>query len=292
MGSVRNPVGPLPSSIYWRRRAVVLLLLALLTVLAVWAVNFRDGGGNSAHGPGGRSPVPSITPGPSASGPLISTRPGGSVGGGGDDGDEAADGGSGDSGSPEGSSKGADSGAAGGDSEGATEGATEGGAQAGAAGAGSSGAAGTGGSVGGDGGAPLPAGSSLPDCGPGVSLSVRSTANAYEPGERPRFTLTATNPSTTACKLDVGPDSAVFTITDVDDRHVWASDDCPKSRAPYLLQVPAGGSTSYDVEWDRRTSSPKCAAPKGRSAPYGTYLLEVKLPGRSAKQTSFVLKNV
>ncbi|MDX3235593.1 hypothetical protein PV392_07830 [Streptomyces sp. ME03-5709C] len=283
MGSVRNPVGPLPSSIYWRRRAVVLLLLALLTVLAVWAVSLRGGGGNSANGPGGRAPVPSITPGPSASGPLNSSRPGGSVGGGrgGDEGGDTADGGTGDSGASGGSSRGAGTGGA--------SGADDGGEEAGA-----SGAAGTGGSVGGSGGevVQLPAGSSLPDCGPGVSLSVRSADNAYEPGERPRFTLTATNTSSTACKLDFGPESAVLSITDVDDRHVWASDDCPTSRAPYLLQVPAGGSTSYDVEWDRRTSSPKCATPKGRTAPYGTYLLEVKLPGRSAKQTSFVLKNV
>ncbi|MFG2306540.1 hypothetical protein [Actinacidiphila glaucinigra] len=260
---MRNPVGPLPSSIYWRRRAVVLLLLALLTVLVVWAVNSRDSGGNSANGPDGRSPAPSITPGPSASGPLNSSRPGGSVGGGGggDDGGDASDGGSGDSGA------------------------------SGAAGTGGSGGSGSDGGNGG-GGAQLPAGSSLPDCGSGVTLNVRSTDNAYEPGERPRFTLTATNTSATACKLDFGPDSAVLTITDVNDHHVWASDDCPKSRAPYLLQVPAGGSTSYDVEWDRRTSSPRCATPKGATAPYGTYLLEVKLPGRSAKQTSFVLKNV
>ncbi|MEU1620726.1 hypothetical protein ABZ479_25915 [Streptomyces sp. NPDC005722] len=281
---MRNPVGPLPSSIYWRRRAVVLLLLALLTVLAVWAVNSRDGGGNSANGPDGRTPAPSITPGPSASGPLNSSRPGGSVGGGGgDDGGDASDGGA-DGGT-------GDSGATDGGSQGAAAGAGDGGADSGA-----SGAAGTGGSGGssgnGGGGGQLPAGSSLPDCGPGVSLSVRSTDNAYEPGERPRFTLTATNPTATACKLDFGPESAVLSITDVGDHHVWASDDCPRSRAAYLLQVPAGGSTSYDVEWDRRTSSPQCATPKTRTAPYGTYLLEVKLPGRSAKQTSFVLKNV
>ncbi|MDX2854030.1 hypothetical protein PV342_37505 [Streptomyces sp. PA03-3a] len=283
MGSMRNPVGPLPSSIYWRRRAVVLLLLALLTVLVVWAVNSRDGGGNSANGPDGRSPAPSITPGPSASGPLNSSRPGGSVGGGGgDDGGDASDGGSGDSGAAEGSSQGGDSGAA------------DGGADSGASGAAGTGVSGGSGSDGGNGGggAQLPAGSSLPDCGSGVTLNVRSTDNAYEPGERPRFTLTATNTSATACKLDFGPDSAVLTITDVNDHHVWASDDCPTSRAPYLLQVPAGGSTSYDVEWDRRTSSPRCATPKGATAPYGTYLLEVKLPGRSAKQASFVLKNV
>ncbi|MGW3248394.1 hypothetical protein [Streptomyces sp. NPDC001070] len=279
MGSLRNPVGPLPSSIYWRRRAVVLLLVALLTVLVVWSVNSGGGGGNSANGPDGRSPAPSITPGPSASGPLNSSRPGGSVGGGGDGGDASDGGGSGDSGATEGSSQGADAGT--------TDGATgDGGTDAGASGAGGTGGAG------GSGGGQLPAGSSLPDCGPGVSLSVRSIDNSYESGERPRFAVTATNSSATACKLDFGPDSAVLTITDVNDHHVWASDDCPQSRAPYLLQVPANSSTSYYVDWDRRTSSPQCATPKGRTAPYGTYLLELKFPGRSAKQTSFVLKNV
>ena len=42
---MRNPVGPLPSSIYWRRRAVAGLLVALLAVLIAWAVTSGGGGG-------------------------------------------------------------------------------------------------------------------------------------------------------------------------------------------------------------------------------------------------------
>jgi hypothetical protein len=77
----------------------------------------------------------------------------------------------------------------------------------------------------------------------------------------------------------------------VDDKHIWAGNDCPAAKGAYLLQVPAASTTTYAVTWDRTTSSPKCATPKGAKAPTGTYLVEAKLSGFAAKQTSFVLKN-
>ncbi|MEV8411989.1 hypothetical protein AB0P45_00005, partial [Streptomyces niveus] len=79
MGSMRNPVGPLPSSIYWRRRAVAATLIALLALLVVWVVTSGggDGGKKRDDGANGEAPAPSITPGPSGSGPAISEQPGG-----------------------------------------------------------------------------------------------------------------------------------------------------------------------------------------------------------------------
>ncbi|NEE61000.1 hypothetical protein G3M55_92895, partial [Streptomyces sp. SID8455] len=75
---MRNPVGPLPSSIYWRRRAVAGLLVALLAVLAAWAFTSVGSKGSQDDGkPGGSDPVKSITPGPGSSGPAISQQPGG-----------------------------------------------------------------------------------------------------------------------------------------------------------------------------------------------------------------------
>lgn len=268
---MRNPVGPLPSSIYWRRRAVVVCLVALLALLILWAVNSGGGGGsgNGADGDNGHTPAQSITPGPSASGPLNSGRPGGSVGGG-------------SGGSPSGS---ADTGSTDGGSSGGT---TSGGSST----SGADGGTTSGGSTSGGGSGQLPAGSALPDCASGrVSLTVRSVSNTYEPGEKPKFKLTATNSGGTSCKLDLGATAAVFTVTDVDDNHVWANDDCPASKSAYLVQVPAGGSATYVVQWGRTTSSPHCATPKGAHAPTGTYLVEAKLPGFAAEQTSFVLKN-
>ncbi|MCX3058441.1 hypothetical protein [Streptomyces beihaiensis] len=267
MGSLRNPIGPLPSSIYWRRRAVLLAVVALLALLIAWVVNLGgpggDGGTDSA---GGKHPTKSITPGPSGTGPAISQHPGGrdeSTGSGGADGS----GGDGSAGSGGGSDD-----SAGGD-------------QSDGSGSGGSGA----GTSSGD---QVPAGSSLPDCtAGGVTLSVRSTHNSYAPGDEPKLILTAKNTSDKACKVDLGPKAAVLTITKAGgDQQFWSSDDCPSDPSSVLLRVPAGGSVTRTVTWDREPSAPQCATPKSGKASAGTYLVEAKAPQLAAVKTSFVLK--
>ncbi|MEK8172011.1 hypothetical protein NKH77_29825 [Streptomyces sp. M19] len=61
MGSLRNPIGPLPSSIYWRRRAVALALLVLTVLLVVWVFAMGDSGGggeDDAKKPGNSGACP------------------------------------------------------------------------------------------------------------------------------------------------------------------------------------------------------------------------------------------
>ncbi|MEU3292901.1 hypothetical protein ABZ722_11125 [Streptomyces longwoodensis] len=278
MGSLRNPVGPLPSSIYWRRRVVLVSVIALLALLITWIVTSGGSGGhNGADGDDGKNPASSITPGPSGSGPAISQHPGGR--------DESNGGGSGTGGSSSGSSAGD--------------------------GSGSGGSAGSGGSGGGDGNGDasvsagtvgegvgggsaattLPTGTTLPNCTPSVvTLTLRSVRNSYAPGETPTFRITAKNGSGSDCKLDLGPKSAVLTLTQAgatDD--YWASDDCPKVSGSLLYRVPAGETFTYTVKWDRRPSAPHCATPPAGKAGPGTYLVEAKVPGFAKAQTSFVL---
>ncbi|MEV0963925.1 hypothetical protein AB0J25_15265 [Streptomyces sp. NPDC049910] len=272
MGSLRNPVGPLPSSIYWRRRAVALLLLALLALLIAWAVSSGDpGAGASGDGkPGGAGPAPSITPGPSGSGTAISEQPGGRDESG-DSGDSAGTGAGGSAGA------GGDAGAGGGD--------------------GKNGDPAAGGAANGGGTGPaerVPAGSSLPDCAPGaVELTVRSVRSAYTPEERPRFELAVYNPSAVTCKADLGPAKAVLTVSAINDGEndkVWSSKDCPAGGGSLLLKVPAGRTVTHTVDWDRRGSAPRCATPSATAAAPGSYLLEVAFPGASVAPASFRLE--
>jgi hypothetical protein len=122
-----------------------------------------------------------------------------------------------------------------------------------------------------------------------VQLTLTSAQNSYGPGETPQFRLKAVNSSSVSCKLDFGPRSAVFTITKAaDNSHVWASDDCPTTGSR-LMEVPAHGSTTYTLHWNAKTSSPKCASPKGQTAQPGTYLVQAQLPGHGTEQASFVL---
>lgn len=272
---MRNPVGPLPSSIYWRRRAVAGLLVALLAVLIAWAVTSGGGGGGGRDDakPGGSEPVESITPGPGSSGPAISQQPGGRD----ESDDEGGTGGSGGSGeSSGGAGDGTSTGGSGtgtGDPSGAAEG-----------------AAGSGG--GGSAGQQVPAGSPLPECKPSaVRLSLR-TKVSYGPDDKPKFELIAKNTSSSTCKADFGPKSAVLTVTEAggeDDDPIWSSKDCPAAAGPLFLKVPAGATVIHTVDWNRTLSAPGCATPPSGKAGPGTYLLEAKAPGEPVQRASFVL---
>ncbi|BDM73058.1 hypothetical protein HEK616_65450 [Streptomyces nigrescens] len=280
MGSLRNPIGPLPSSIYWRRRAVALAIVVLLALLVVWALNLGGGGNGGDEGKGGahgKGPATSITPGPSSAGPAISQKPGGrgESGSGGESGDDSgASGGAGSSGGGSGGAGGEDDGAGGGSGGGA-----------------SAGGAGAGGPIGQGSGKGVPAGSSLPNCtDPKVELVLRSVKDSYAPDKKPKFELTIKNTADAACKVDLGRKATVLTISDAagGDR-VWASNDCPSGTAPALLQVPANGSVKRTVEWDRRASGPQCATPSSATVPSGKYRIEAKVPGLESARTSFVL---
>ncbi|GAB2958920.1 hypothetical protein GCM10027075_68610 [Streptomyces heilongjiangensis] len=250
----------------------MLAVLGVLALLVVWVVTSGGGNGkNDAGGSNGKNPVPSITPGPSGSGPAISQAPGGR--------DETGDGsGSGGDGSGSGSDTGSGSGS--GDGDGGTG--TGGGSQGGGTGSG-------GGSTSGE---QVPVGSSLPNCtSSAVKLSIRSVRNAYAPGTDPTFELVARNSSGKDCKLDLGPEHTVVTITPTGaDDAFWSSDDCHETAGSLLFRVPAGDQVTYTVQWNRDPSAPNCATPSAGSAKPGTYLVEAKAPGLAKDRTSFVLE--
>ncbi|MEU0832807.1 hypothetical protein [Streptomyces sp. NPDC005969] len=269
MGSLRNPIGPLPSTIYWRRRAVAATLVALLALLIVWAVTSGGSKGNKDDSrPNGSGPAHSIGPGPASSGPAYSQQPGGR-----DESGTTDDGGDGSGGTDAGSE----------DTTGGT-------------GDGSNGDPGTvsgSGSVSGGGteGRQVPAGSSIPDCTASALQLTLRTGLRYGPGEKPKFQLIAKNTSSTACKADFGPKSAVLTITEAggDDAEVWSSKDCPRNAGSVLLEVPAGATIVHTVEWDRQKSTPQCATSTAGSVGPGTYLVEAKASGEPVQRASFVL---
>ncbi|WP_330174335.1 hypothetical protein OG875_12760 [Streptomyces sp. NBC_01498] len=280
MGSMRNPVGPLPSSIYWRRRAIAATLTALLALLVVWVVTSGgdDGGKKRDDGANGDTPAPSITPGPSGSGPAISEQPGGRDEPGDTEGDTGSAGTGGD---PGGTDAGADDGGTGDGGSGGTAGSAGAGGTANGGGAGGGVADGASGSTTGE---RLPAGSALPTCSASaLTLKLESRKVAYEPGEKPTFRIVATNGSAKDCKADLGPKSVVLTVTDSESEEIWSSKDCPKTDR-LLLKVPAGGTVTRTVVWDLNQSAPRCATPPPGKAGPGTYLVEAAAPGATVKQ--------
>lgn len=260
VGSLRNPVGPLPSSIYWRRRAVLASAAALAALLAVWFVSSR-GGGTSTNGKGGGNgsgPTRTITPGPSGSGPAISQAPGGR----------------------------AESGTGGGSAAGAGGGTSKNTDQGGGANSGSSGG-GTGASQ------AVPADSPLPTCAASaVQWEVKSVKNEYETNEKPRLELLVRNVSGSTCKFGLGPKQAVVTIFQTTGaKQVWSSADCPSGPGTAFFRLPAQGETKQSLEWDRKLSAAdQCQSPPAGTPAPDTYVVEARTPGLPVARTSFVLK--
>ncbi|MER7750678.1 hypothetical protein [Kitasatospora sp. NPDC097643] len=307
MPSLRQPVGPLPASIYWRRRVVVLVAVAAVIALIAWLMNDQDGGGDGGSSSKAAQAVPSqsqtpaqaITPGASPSGPAA--RPGGSTGGtgGGNNG-----GGSGNpSGGPVAGSSGGEvslsSGGTGGGSTSnpATGGAATGGGAAGggaaggaAAGGAAAGGAAAGGSGGSGGGAPaINTGEvmALQICPSAqVTLELTSAQNSYQPKDKPRLSLTVKNTSGTNCRVDLGRTASAITVTASNGDRIWSSGDCPADRGSSWVQIPANNSLTETFTWDRSRSKQQCATADPTPPAAGTYLVVADLVGLSGGQAS------
>lgn len=263
MASLRTPVGPLPSSIYWRRRAVALLVLAVVGALVFWALRGGPGAapagaeGDDANGEGRAQAT--LTPGPTDTSSHIDSRPGGR-----DEYEETA----GAETSREPSHRPSD--------------------EPDGSGTPASGAERETGEAQDGGGGPPAAG--LPDCAPGqVTLALGSARNEYSPDEEPRLRLTVRHDSGPACRVDVGHASLTLVLSASDDEVVFTTAHCPQGPAGSPLAVPAGGTATHTFDWDRRRSTEDCDAADGGDAPYDSYLVEARLDGFPVATTTFRL---
>ncbi|WP_457031221.1 hypothetical protein [Kitasatospora sp. P5_F3] len=267
MPSLRQPVGPLPASIYWRRRIVVLVALTALLALVLWLVTRPDGDGKSSQGKAAHpAPAQSITPGADPTGPAITTRPGGSGGS---------------------TATGGVSGSGGGEVSLTTGGTGTSGT------AGTSGTSGTSGTASGGGAGGTSGGSStpppvntaevmaLPVCTASqVSLELAGSQDAYKAKDKPRLSLTVRNTSTGTCRVNLGrtASTVVVTLAESNER-IWSSGDCPTERQDTWVQLGAGAGLTETFTWERGRSKPQCATPDTTPAPVGRYLVQATLNG-------------
>ncbi|MEV4561982.1 hypothetical protein AB0K51_34100 [Kitasatospora sp. NPDC049285] len=276
MPSLRQPVGPLPASIYWRRRLVVLVAALAVAGVVGWLAFGSDGNGsdrkNSAQGSPLPAPAQSITPGASPTGSAITTRPGGtgggSVSGGGGGEVSLTNGGTG-------TGSGGTNPSAG--SGGSASPAGSGGGSGAAGGAGGAAAGGTGG------GAPAVNTAevmALPVCTASqLSLELASAQNAYQPKDRPRLALTVRNTSGSACRVDLGRAASTLTVTSSAGERIWSSGDCPTDRSATWAQIAGNNGLTETFNWDRTRSKPQCASADPAAAQPGNYLIQADLTG-------------
>ncbi|MGC0421290.1 hypothetical protein [Embleya sp. AB8] len=246
MDSMRRPVGHLPSTVYWRRRVVVLLALALLIALVAWACTAGGDSSDDKKNAADKKPIATVSgsPDPSAITPGANPTNGANP---------PVSGGS--TGTPGGSS-GASAGTSG-----------QPGGQPGQSGGQSAGTAG-GGAVPG-GGKPAPNGGTW--C---TSAMVRvqiqpveSGKSSYSAAQNVALKVIVTNNSGPTCYVDLAPKSAYIQVHSGNDA-LWSSADCAVGAATDYRQLQQGEAQAVSItrDWSwTRSNAAQCATNGGQS---------------------------
>lgn len=244
MDSVTRPVGHLPPSVYWRRRAIVLIGLAVLIALVAWACTAGGGGGDDKAKAASESSTPSAPAAsngsPAPIGPGNTADPGKS---GQPSGGPGAPGTGTGPGNPGGT--GAAPGATAGNSAGTN---------------GQPGAPGAPGAPAGAGNAPQdPALGGAKPClyqeGGNATLTLRGDRPAdakYRVGEQVALTLVVTNVSGETCAVNLSPKAATVEVKSGAD-HIWSPADCAGTPAAEVVQLQPGKSAErrFTFTWTR-----------------------------------------
>jgi hypothetical protein len=255
VASFLHPVGPLPPSVYWRRRAIV-LGVPLVLILAVAYSCSGSGSKPAAHtsattpptgtpstGAGVIQPsvMPTGTPGPVNNYPPVGPSSGAAGGG------PSASSGAGPGSSP---------------------------------GSGPTGSSGT--------SSGTPAG-----CALSLTLTLDRSAQdgsvTYPAGQDPDFVVTAKNSGAGNCVLDVSGKGIVITVTEpaAGSGSVWTSSTCATSTDRRALGP--GDSYQATTVWQRTWSEAGCPQ-KPPSAGTGTFVVTATANGVSAASVQFVLQ--
>jgi hypothetical protein len=268
VGSFRHPVGPLPGSVYWRRRVVLLGIPLFVIALVAYACTGSSSPPTNTASPGsGRqspsaSPTGVITPGPSqtASGPPGISYPGGPT-----------------------TSSSAGSGGSSGGAGGA--------GSSGGAGAGSSGSAGSG--SGGTSSSGQVASGAAAGCSLSLMLALDRTSSSgpvqYPAGTYPTFKITAADNGAENCTVDASGKGMVVSVMPLGTTSpVWTSATC--SGASDLRVLGPGDSQSFSVVWKRwETQGTTCPVSALPTVAQGTYTVNVEANGVTSSLVEFIL---
>lgn len=126
-----------------------------------------------------------------------------------------------------------------------------------------------------------------------ITVEAVTDAETYPAGVLPQLSISLTNSADTACTLDVGSATQVFTVTSGDDVW-WRSTDCQENPSSMVVTLEAGQTvtSAAPVTWDRTRSDVSTCADENRPhAPGGgaSYHVSVSIGGLEAASTSQIL---
>ncbi|GAA4848097.1 hypothetical protein GCM10023201_45020 [Actinomycetospora corticicola] len=270
-----EPVGPLPPSVYWRRRGVAVVVVVLVLAFLVWAVSAAASadGTDTVAAP---APTPtSAPPSPVASSGALAVPPG-----------------NGALGTPLLPLPGVTA---------PTSAAGPGGATPPLLGAGSTDPQQR----------PTPTTAAAPPAGPppgptpaaapapagpqpcrdaALTVAARTDKPRYTAAERPQFSLVVTNTGKEPCTRDLGPARTAMAVVIKPGDGLWGSDDCAPGGDPDVRTLVPGQEQVFSVRWAGRTSAPGCPADRA-AVPAGTYQLLTRLDDTISAPAVFTISS-
>jgi len=133
-----------------------------------------------------------------------------------------------------------------------------------------------------------------PACAEGdIAVEALTDMDSYGSGQNPQLSIRLTNNGDTACTMNVGTTTQVFSISSGDDVW-WRSTDCQSAPSDMLVLLAAGQTvtSASPLTWDRtRSAVGSCADPNRQAAPGGgaSYHLAVEIGGVSSTESKQLL---
>lgn len=122
-----------------------------------------------------------------------------------------------------------------------------------------------------------------------LQVDARVAKQDFRLGERPHLQMSLTNAGGEDCFVGMNRAERELIVLARGGKRVWSSADCyfGEPRAE-IHRLRAGESIAYDLNWAARTSAPGCPVDRG-AVPPGRYALVAKAAGIVSKPTPFVL---
>ncbi len=135
---------------------------------------------------------------------------------------------------------------------------------------------------------PVPSSGPVPCADAMLSAAAELDRPVHRVGSRPVLRLVVTNVSGQPCVRDLDPARQEIVVWSADgaDR-LWSSNDCVNASTIDLRTLVPGRPVAFAVTWGERTTAPGCRLPR-TAVPAGSYRLMVRVDGLISPPTPFI----
>ncbi|MHC1558697.1 DUF4232 domain-containing protein [Actinomycetospora sp. C-140] len=138
---------------------------------------------------------------------------------------------------------------------------------------------------------PTPASAPAPGpCADGdLRITARTDAPSYAAGRKPVLSLVVTNTGATPCVRDLDAAKQAVAVVKRPGDGLWGSNDCSPGDTDDVRTLAPGEEAVFSVHWSGKTSQPGCRGER-TAVPPGTYQLLARLDGIVSDPAPFTLE--